>query len=128
MLRVRKPLLTLGQEIEEIPTELRPFAAAEIAVRRNHGTIKIVLEGVILDGSVREMRAFLKDVASFRATNWSLQLEALRVISTKGLRVLVQFSRVLRARGYRLTIANLHSQVYTTLQELNLLQEFDWLD
>jgi anti-anti-sigma factor len=128
MLRVRKPLLIFEQELEKIPTELRPFAAAEIAVRRNCGAITLALEGVILDNSVNELQAFLKDVSCFRATNWNLQMEALRVISTKGLRVLVQFSRVLRGRGHKLTIANIHRQVYTTMQELRLVHEFDWRD
>jgi len=128
MLHVKMPLLTSEQEANAIRPELRPYATAEIAVRKNRGTIKITLEGVILGASAKELQAFLKDVAGFRATKWSLQLEALRVISTNGLRRLVQFARMLRTRGYGLKIENIHSNVYATLQELQLLQEFDWPD
>ncbi len=128
MLHVRMPLLTSAQEARAIRPELQPYATAEIAVRKNRGTIKIALEGVIVGASTEELQAFLKDVASFRATNWRLQLEGLRVISTKGLRLLVQFARMLRTRGYGLKIENIHANIYTTLQELQLLQEFEWPD
>lgn len=128
MLRVQKSLLDPRQADESMKPELRPLAAAEIDVRKNHGTINVTLAGVILGASVSELRAFLQDVACFRATDWSLQLEALRVISAKGLRVLVQFARVLRSRGYRLKIEKVNPELYATLNELKLLHEFEWLD
>ncbi len=128
MLRVRKPLFISEQETQALRPELQPFASAEIAVRKNRGTIKIALEGVILGASTNELRDFLKDVSSFRAATWILQMEALRVMSTRGLRLLVQFSRLLRGRGYGLKIESIHTNVYTTLRELRLLQEFEWPD
>ena len=128
MLRVQKSLLDTKTAGEKMPAELNPLAVAEIAVRKNHGVIKVTLAGVILGASVSELRAFLKDVAGFRATDWSLQLEALRVISAKGLRVLLQFARVLHSRGYRLKIEKVNPELYATLRELKLLREFEWLD
>lgn len=128
MLRVRMPLFTSAQEARAVRPELQPYATAEIAVHKEHGTIKIVLEGVIIGTSAKELRAFLKDVASFRATVWKIELANLRVISAKGLRILVNFSRLLQSRGAGLKIENLHNNIYTTLQELNLLQEFEWPD
>ncbi|MEK7729727.1 MAG: STAS domain-containing protein [candidate division KSB1 bacterium] len=128
MLRVRKSLLASAPKAEALQPELRPFATAEIAVRKNQGTITIILEGVILGESAKELQTFLRDVASFRATHWSVRMAALRVMSANGLRQLVQFSRVLQRRGYKLRVENIHRQVYTTLQELKLLREFEWLD
>lgn len=128
MLSVRMPLFTSEPEAREIRPELRPYATAEIAVHKEHGTIKIVLEGVIIGASAKELREFLKDVASFRATSWTIELANLRVISAKGLRILVNFSRVLQKRGAGLRVEKIHNNVYTTLQELDLLQEFEWPD
>lgn len=128
MLRVRKSLSSPAQTAANIQPELQPFATAEIAVQKQRGTITIVLEGVILGESTKELRAFLRDVACFRATQWRLQLQALRVISVNGLRQLVQLARVLRRRGQALRIDGIHQNVYTTLQELKLVREFEWLD
>ncbi len=128
MLRVRKSLLTSAQAAANIQPEFRPFAIAEIAVQKDRGTVTIALEGVILGESVKELQAFLRDVACFRATQWRLQLQALHVISNNGLRQLVQLAHLLQRRGQTLRIDNIHQNVYTTLQELKLVHEFEWLD
>lgn len=126
MLCVRKPLYTANQVMQKIRPELRPFASAEIAVRKNHGSIKIALEGVILGDGANELGDFLRDVSSFRASVWTLRMEKLYVISTRGLRQLVRLARRLRGRGCGLVIQSIHGNVYTTLQELKLLREFEW--
>lgn len=128
MLRVRKSLFAGASSAVSIQPELQPFATAEIAVRKDKGRIKIALQGAILGESAKELRAFLHDVASFRATQWCLEMQALRVISVAGLRQLVQFSRAIQRRGYKLRVENIHQNVYTTLRELQLLHEFEWLD
>ena len=128
MLRVRKSLFAGASSAVSIQPELQPFATAEIAVRKDKGRIKIALQGAILGESAKELRAFLRDVASFRATQWCLEMQALRVISVAGLRQLVQFSRAIQRRGYKLRVENIHQNVYTTLRELQLLHEFEWLD
>ena len=128
MLRVRKSLFAGASSVVSIQPELQPFATAEIAVRKDKGRIKIALQGAILGESAKELRAFLRDVASFRATQWCLEMQALRVISVAGLRQLVQFSRAIQRRGYKLRVENIHQNVYTTLRELQLLHEFEWLD
>lgn len=128
MLRVRKSLFAGASSAVSIQPELQPFATAEIAVRKDKGRIKIALQGAILGESAKELRVFLRDVASFRATQWCLEMQALRVISVAGLRQLVQFSRAIQRRGYKLRVENIHQNVYMTLRELRLLHEFEWLD
>jgi len=128
MLHVEMPLSSSDKNDKNVPAELLPVASAEIDFNDGEKSVHITLKGVIEGNSTSRLRQFLKDLTSFRANKWTLQMKDLMVLSNRGLRVLLQFARIIRKRGFLVEIVGIHKNIHVTLQDLNLTHEFGWTD
>ncbi|MCG8606752.1 hypothetical protein MJD09_17430 [bacterium] len=93
------------------------------------GTLKRVnvrLEGVILGEQVNMLRTFLAKIKDHVGDEWLLLLEDLHVISHRGLRVILEFAKVIRQRGYEVEIKSIQMGVLAVFLELDLCQYFKW--
>jgi len=127
MLNVEMQLAS-PEACSRIPPHLVPVAKAEVDFQGDRKQVRVTLKGVIEGESVNALRRFLKDVSSFRATKWILQMENLQVLSGRGIQMLVKFSRIIRKRGHAVEIHGMHKNLYATLEELEVLKEFQIAD
>src|SRR5262245_2713811 len=124
ILHIRMPLLPAEKLYPSFPQELLPVGMVEIEAAGKQVVIILALGGAIMNESVPLLRQFLRDVSSFRAENWILQMENLQVISLRGMRVLLQFARILRSRGFGLRVDSIQPSVLATIRELDFMHAF----
>jgi len=114
MLQIRMPLTSSEVPLKNDNFVLMPMAGVDVNVDGKEKHVDINLAGVISGGSAEALQEFLKGVAGFLGTRWTLQMTDLSVISTRGLQTLIQFSRLIQERGCRLEVRGVSQSVYAT--------------
>ena len=127
MLHVEMPLSS-GEESQENVPHLAPVAVTDIYFNGASKKVDITLKGVIQGESASELLKFLHDVSSFPANKWILKMKDLHVLSDRGIHILLTFTKVIKKRGFTVEVHNIHKNIYRTFQDLNILNNFGWLD
>ena len=99
-------------------------ATLNFSRRTKHVTLR--LEGTILSEHTGALRDFLQNLSYFRGTKWTVELENLDVISMRALKVLVQFAKIIRGRGFDLEVANIQASVLAAFLDSGIHEHFNW--
>jgi anti-anti-sigma regulatory factor len=99
-------------------------ATLEFTPRKKLVTLR--LEGTILGEHTAALRDFLRNLSYFPGNKWTLELENLAVISMRALKVLVQFAKIVRRRGYDVEIANIQASVLAAFLDSGIHEHFNW--
>lgn len=128
MLHITMPLSTSANDLHAEIAGLKPVAAVEVDFQGEKKYVNIHLKGAIAGEHAVTLLEFLKAVSGFVGTHWTLHMKDLSVLSVQGIHHLLQFAQMLRARGHRLEVRSVHSNVYATLQDLKAVNAFAWSD
>ena len=128
MLHVEQALAQPNSFNKPPSQELLPKAAVDVDFTDKRRALHLTLAGVIQGESSILLHRFLTDVSSFRGNEWTLDMQNLKVLSSRGIASLVEFSRKIRCRGFHLVVSAVHQNIYSTLCDLDLVKEFGWCD
>jgi len=105
-----------------------PIASVDLEFEGEKKSVNIRLQGAIAGMSSENLEQFLKEISSFPANRWTLEMQDLKVLSGLGVRKLVRFAKYLRRRGFELEVRGVHRNVYAILQDANSVQQFAWMN
>lgn len=105
--------------------------SGELAVRfvynRNNNCVELNLKGAILSDNAEEFWKFIVDIANYPGNLWRLNLEDLKILSTRGFRALVKLAKTVRKRGHRIEISGIDPIVFYLMRENRLDKHFNFM-
>ncbi len=128
MLQIKMPLSSLDSGVDRVATEHMPMAGVELNMNGGDCCVQITLKGAICGSSVDTLVQFLKGVSGLVGTKWSLQMDDLQVLSTRGMSTLFRFAEHQRRRGFKVEVHGASQYVHAALKESKMARAFAWAD
>jgi len=128
MARVQIQLDQCGRKVARGSGSRVPVATVAVEMKEVEPCVALELRGVISGANAQRLAEFLRLASQMAAARWTLQMQGLTVLSSRGLQSLLGFARLIGRHGSKLEIIGISESVHATLRDLNLIQVFGWVD
>ena len=93
---------------------------------QNEECVELNIYGAILSDNAEGFRKFIHEITNYPAQRWRLNLQNLKILSTRGFEALVKLAKKIRKRGHIVEITAVDPIVFYLMRENRIDKYFDF--
>lgn len=100
--------------------------AVKLAFHRNGYSVDFEVHGAILSDNADEFCRFVEELRDYPGQAWRLNLQNLKILSSRGFQALVKLAKAVQKRGQKVEITGIDPIVYYLMRENRLDKYFEF--